>query len=163
MAFRKHKSISRIDHIKKRMKGWYVRVVFNGEIHSRFFSDGNYRNKTEALDSALDWRNRKERELGKPRTDRMVPSISRRNRTGVLGLRRTTKAMTRDGRRKGPVYEVTWHPTPKRMHRTTFSITKYGEREAFRLAAEFRKEKEREIYGKVVSPLKVPRRRTARS
>jgi hypothetical protein len=152
MAFRKYKSVSRIDHPSKHMHGWYVRVVFQGDIHSRFFSDRGYRIKRESLAAALKWRDRKEKELGKPRTDRMVPAFSTRNRTGILGLRRTTKAMTRDGSKKGPVYEVTWHPAPKQMRRTTFSITKYGAQEAFRRACEFRRTKELEIYGRELSP-----------
>jgi hypothetical protein len=39
MATSGYKSISRLDHPKKRTHGWYVRVVFQGEIHAHFFSD----------------------------------------------------------------------------------------------------------------------------
>jgi hypothetical protein len=111
------------------------------------------------LKAAIAWRNEKEQELGKPRTERIVTLMSPRNRTGVIGVRRTTKAMTRDGKKQGPVYEVTWQPTPNEIRRTSFSITKYGEREAFRRACAFRKAKEREMFGAELPPLKQTHRR----
>jgi len=159
MTARGYKSISRIDHPKKNTHGWYVRVAFKGTLHSRFFSDSGYRGKRPALQAARTWRDAKERELGKPRTERSVIAVSPRNRTGVIGVRRTTKARTRDGSKVGPVYEVTWRPASGPMHRTTFSITKFGKDEAFRRACAFRKEKEREMYGAELPSLKVRRRR----
>jgi hypothetical protein len=162
MTTRRYKSISRIDHPKKNTHGWYVRVAFKGEIHSRFFSDSSHRGKRQALQAARSWRDEQERALGKPRTERSVTGLSPRNRTGVIGVRRTTKARTRDGRKVSPVYEVTWRPTSGQLRRTTFSIRKYGQAEAFRRACAFRKEKEQEMYGAELPPLKgAPRRGTA--
>ncbi|HLF28140.1 MAG TPA: AP2 domain-containing protein [Anaerolineae bacterium] len=159
MTTRKHKSISRMDHSQKNTHGWYVRVAFKGKIHSHFFSDASHRGKRLALKAALAWRDDTERALGKPRTERSVVAASPRNRTGVIGVRRTTKARTRDGRKVSPVYEVTWRPASGLLHRTTFSIRKYGKEEAFRRACAFRKEKEREMYGAELPPLKTQRRK----
>jgi len=158
MSSRSFKSISRIDHPTKNTHGWYVRVAFKGDIHSRFFSDSSYQGKRKALKVARTWRDAKERELGKPRTERSVRAASSRNRTGVIGVRRTTKARTRDGSKVSPVYEVTWQSAPGQVRRTTFSITKYGKDEAFRRACAYRKEKEREMYGAALPPLKARRR-----
>jgi len=158
MSTRGYKSISRIDHPTKNMHGWYVRVAFKGQIHSHFFSDSGHRGKRNALKVARTWRDKKERELGKPRTERSVRAVSPRNRTGVIGVRRTTKARTRDGSKVSPVYEVTWQSAPGQVRRTTFSITKYGKAEAFRRACALRKEKEREMYGSALPPLKARRR-----
>jgi hypothetical protein len=160
MATRSYKSISRIDHAKKNMHGWYVRVAFKGQIHSRFFSDATHHGKRKALLAARTWRDDTERALGKPRTERSVTGLSARNRTGVIGVRRTTKARTRDGRKVSPVYEVTWRPASGQMRRTTFSIRKYGQAEAFRRACALRKEKEWEMYGAELPPLKSSRRRS---
>jgi hypothetical protein len=62
--------------------------------------------------------------------------------------------MTRDGLKKGPVYEVWWFPKPGVIRKTSISVYKYGEREAFRRALALRKEGEREMYGKQLSPMK---------
>ncbi len=70
-----------------------------------------------------------------------------RNRSGVVGIRRTTKAMTRDGLKKGPVYEVWWFPKRGVIRKTSVSIYKYGERGAFQRAYALRKAGEVEMYG----------------
>jgi hypothetical protein len=159
MSSQGNKSISRIDHPTKNTHGWYVRVAFKGEIHSRFFSDRSHHGKRLALKAARAWRDETERALGKPHTPRTVRAVSPRNRTGVIGVRRTTKARTRDGSKVSPVYEVTWQATPGQVRRTTFSIRKYGQAEAFRRACAFRKEKEQEMYGAALPPLKARRQR----
>jgi hypothetical protein len=150
-----------MDSPRKNTHGWYVRVVFRGQIHSRFFSDAIYHGKRKALQTARAWRDEQERVLGKPRTERSVAGLSPRNRTGVIGVRRTTKARTRDGRKVSPVYEVTWRLPSGPLRRTTFSIRKYGQAEAFRLACALRKEKERAMYGAELPPLKGSRRQGA--
>jgi hypothetical protein len=157
-----NKSISRIDHPPKNTHGGYVRVAFKGEIHSRFFSDSPHQGKRPALKAARAWRDETERAVGKPHTPRTVRAVSPRNRTGVIGVRRTTKARTRDGSKVSPVYEVTWQAAPGQVRRTTFSIRKYGQAEAFRRACAFRKEKEQEVYGAALPPLKAQRRRSPR-
>jgi len=162
MSTQSRKSISRIDHPTKNTHGWYVRVAFRGDLHARFFSDRPYRGKRPALKAARAWRDETERALGKPHTRRTVRTVSPRNRTGVIGVRRTTKARTRDGSKVSPVYEVTWQAAPGQVRRTTFSIRKYGQAEAFRRARAFRKEKEQEMYGAALPPLKARRRRSTR-
>jgi hypothetical protein len=147
MAQSGYKSVSRIDQDKKALHGWYVRVTFKGQTHPKFFSDAQYGSRPDALTEAVAWRDATEYALGKPRTERVVVALSRRNQTGVIGVRRSRKAMTRDGQKMGPVYEVYWRPTPQTLQRTTVSITKYGEQEAFRRAYVLRKAKERELYG----------------
>lgn len=148
-----HKGISRIDQAKRNTHGWYVRVSFNGKKLSKFFSDTAHGGKEEALASAVNYRNVAEQELGKPRTNRLVISRNPRNRSGITGVQRKTKVIkTEDGERLSRnVYEVTWNPEPGRMSRTWVSIDEYGEQAAFRKACAIRREKEREMYGSVVS------------
>jgi len=147
MATSGYKSISRVDHKAKHAYGWFVRIAFQGEMHQQFFSDIAHKGKRASLKAAITWRNRTERKLGKPRTERTVAMLSPRNRSGVVGVRRTAKAMTRDGSKMGPVYEVCWFPKPGVVRRTSFSILKYGEREAFRRACALRRKGEKEMYG----------------
>lgn len=152
MATSGYKSISRIDSELKNMHGWYVRVYFNGEIHARYFSDARYDSAEHALEEAINFRNETEAALGKPRTERPVVTTNPRNRSGVLGVHRTLKeSLTRTGKKSvSEVYAVTWAPEPNVVQRTSVSIEKYGEEEAFRRACEIRRKKEREIYGQEV-------------
>ena len=146
---RKYKSISRIDQPEKHTHGWYVRVRYNGNEVSRFFNDKLFGGKTKALDKAVNFRDRTERELGKPRTDRFVVGRGSRRKTQIVGVRQVMKTTrTADGTvRETPVFEVTWSPEPNVIGRTSVSINKYGKREAFRRAVAIREEKEREFYG----------------
>jgi hypothetical protein len=98
----------------------------------KFFSDKKYGDGLAALDEAILWRDRTERELGKPRTEQVVVASHRRNTTGVLGVRRRMKDSY-------DVFEVTWRKESGKLGRTSFSIAKYGERKAFRLAVRLRR------------------------
>lgn len=131
----KHKGITRIDHPAKRTFGYFVRVTWNKQRRSKFFSDSVYGDRLAALGAALEWRNEIEKELGKPRTERQVIGVSRTS-TGIVGVRRTVK----DGRE---VYEATWRDG-NRIKRTSYSIAKHGERRALALARRAREKFERQ-------------------
>lgn len=154
MAKSGHKGISRIDQPERRTHGWYVRVHFNGVRRAKFFSDAAHEGRDEALAAAVQWRNQTERELGKPRTERLVIARNPRNRSGITGVQRKTKVVRdeRGERVTRNVYEITWNPEPGRLARTWVSIDEYGEEAAFRKACAIRRQKEREMYGSVVEP-----------
>jgi hypothetical protein len=131
----RHKGVTRIDHPAKRTFGYFVRVTWNKQRRSKFFSDSVYGDRLAALSAALEWRNEAERELGKPRTERQVIGVSRTS-TGIVGVRRTVK----DGRE---VYEATWREG-NRIRRTSYSIAKHGEKRALSLARRAREKYERQ-------------------
>ncbi|MDF2440908.1 MAG: hypothetical protein JWN98_1892, partial [Abditibacteriota bacterium] len=139
-----HKGISRIDSFKNNTHGWYVRVQYRGETHSRFFSDSAHGGEQKGLTKAIRERNRLERELGKPRTDRTVAVGVGRNNSGVQGIKRVPKGL-------GYAYEVTWSPSPGVVQRTSVSIQKHGEEEAFRRAMRIRQSKERKHFGGLIT------------
>lgn len=147
-----YKGISRIDHAEKHTHGWYVRVCFDRQMHSKFFSDGSNGGKEKALKLSVKYRNELEKQLGKPRTDRIIVVSNARNTTGIIGVQRTMKntnpknGLTLDG----AVYEVTWSPEPNVLRKTSFSIEKYGEEGAFQKAVELRQKVEKKIYGRVI-------------
>ena len=133
----KEKGISRID--SGSTHGWFVRGYRNGKTFSRLFSDLKCGGKEEALQTARSFRSTLYRKLeempAKPRSRRIVTRDAR-NKTGVLGVCRTTKKSP-----KGVSHEcfsVSWRPSPGIQKCTSFSIRKYGEKEAFRLAVEHR-------------------------
>ncbi len=70
---------------------------------------------------------------------------NKNNATGVLGVSRTFKR-DRHGHRH-EVYAVSWNPAPGEARGTSFSIRKYGEETAFKMACKLRFQKMKEIYG----------------
>jgi hypothetical protein len=152
MAKSGFKGISRIDCPENKTVGWYVRVRLGNVTKSKFISDHKYGGKEEALKLAVAQRNKLEQELGKPRTDWIIVGNNPRNRTGVVGVRRTHKKYKgKDGRiYLNDVYEVTWNAGREKRGRTSVSIAKYGERSAFRRACAIRRQKEQLLYGDVV-------------
>ena len=148
-----YKGISRIEQEARNTYGWYVRVSFNNQKRVKFFSDAAYGGKEKALERAVEYRNKAEKELGKPRTDRLVIARNPRNTSGVMGVQKKTKeVVSEDGKKRvvKNVYEVTWNPEPGRLCRTWVSIDEYGEEAAFRKACAIRREKEKEMFGSVV-------------
>jgi len=139
-----HKGVSRVDSAKRKSHGWLVRVRFKGENRSGFFTDSTHGGKEKSLREAVRFRNALEREMGKPRTDRTLIVQPPQKTTGVPGVKRTLK----EG---ADVYEVTWCPRPNVVSRTSVSVAKYGEEQAFRRACRIRKSKERDLYGGAIS------------
>ena len=131
------KGISRIDDPGGHGVGWYARVRFRGKTHSKYFADASHLGTLKAFAKALAWRNEKERELGKPRTDRIVSSRAARGKvTGVYQSKQS--------------FVVAWSPEPGQLRREFVSISKYGRREAYRRAVELRRRHERAMHGRVL-------------
>jgi photosystem II stability/assembly factor-like uncharacterized protein len=133
----RHKNISRLDYPPKRMRGYWVRIQWQGEKHAKFFSDHFYGDALAALDAAKEWRNATEKAIGKPRTERLVIGAARASNTGVLGVRRLKENHTE-------YFEATWVAESGKMGRTRFSIAKHGEKKALRYAIKARQLHERE-------------------
>src|SRR3954452_21309238 len=93
MAKSGHKGISRIDQEDRNHHGWYVRVTFGGQKHSKFFSDSKHGGKEAALEASVVHRDQIEKDFGKPRTDRQVAPKTARNTSGVVGVRRRSRAL----------------------------------------------------------------------
>ncbi len=148
-----YKGISRIDHEAKHTHGWYVRVCYDRKMYSKFFSDASNGGKEKALKKAVKHRNDMEKQLGKPRTDRIIVVSNSRNSTGIIGVQRTFKGVPVKNAANplaGGQYEVTWSPEPNVLRKTSFSIEKHGEEGAFQKAVELRQKVEKKIYGRVI-------------
>jgi hypothetical protein len=144
------KGISRID--SGSTHGWFVRAYKNGKTYSKLFSDGKWNSTDEALAAARKHREGLYAHLAKiptkPRGRRIVFRDSR-NTTGVLGVSRSLKRTPAGVLSES--FAVTWRPEPGMQKCTSFSINKFGEEKAFRLAVAFRLRKLREIHGSAVA------------
>lgn len=140
------RGISRID--SGSTHGWFVRGYRNGKTYSKLFSDRKCGGKTKAHKMAKAHRDELDEMLAaipkRPRQRRIVHSDAR-NTTGELGVSRTTKIGPNGT--KHECYSVSWRPEPGVQKCTSFSIKKYGEKKAFKLAVEHRRAKMREIHG----------------
>lgn len=128
----KYKNITRMDYPAKRMHGYKVRIVWKGQKYEKFFSDHACGDRLSALVDALDWRHRTEVQIGKPRTERNIIGKVNSN-TGVMGVSRIRK----DGRE---VFEVAVVDADRKVHRTSYSIAKHGEKRALRKAIQVRRQ-----------------------
>lgn len=140
------KGIVRIDGASTH--GWQVRVYRGGTTRSRLFSDRRHGGREAALAAAIAYRETLAAEVeaeGAPALARRMHRANRSNQTGVLGISRTVK---RDPRgRPHEVYIVSWCPTPGTSRSTSFSIRRWGEDTAFRLACQKRWAEMRAIHG----------------
>ncbi len=132
LLLEKHKDIARIDQESKRTHGWYVRVRFLGKTHSKFFSDRKCGGRYSSLLSAISWRDKTEKKLGKIRTNKHMVTVSNSG-TGVVGVRLNDRLNR---------YEVSWVTDIGKQGKTSVSINKHGKKVAFEKACEIRKERE---------------------
>ncbi len=142
----RNKGISRID--SGTTHGWFVRGYKNRKTYPKLFSDLKCGGKRKAQQAARDFRDKLFVKLAqiptKPRGPRIVYRDVR-NTTGVLGVCRTAK--TSPNGTINECYSVSWRPAPGEQKCTSFSIRKYGEKKAFKLAVAHRRKMLRQIHG----------------
>ncbi|MEM6885359.1 MAG: AP2 domain-containing protein [Verrucomicrobiota bacterium] len=131
------KGISRIDQEEKHNHGWFVRVTRKGKTYSAFFTDKKHGGKGKALAAA---------KVGLEKLRAKYPPMSRKEfarvqrrktKSGIVGVTRLTKKV------KGKDYDfwqATWSPRTGVIEKKVYSITKYGEDKAKKLAVKARKE-----------------------
>ena len=141
------KGISRID--SGATHGWFVRGYRNGKTYSKHFSDRKCGGKGKAQKLAKAYRDVLNAELKtipkKPRKRRIF-TIDSRNTTGELGVSRTVKKSPNGNTHE--YYIAGWRAEDKKLKRASFSINKYGEEKAFKMAVDHRRKMMREIHGK---------------
>lgn len=133
----KEKGITRCDYARNH--GYRAYIKFKGKEYQRFFGDKG--DPEEALARARHWRRAKLRDLqSSADADVSLKEKAVNNKSGITGVHcRPTK------------WCATWVEKGHNIHHS-FSIEKYGEREAFRLACQERAEAEKRLYGAVIQP-----------
>lgn len=124
--------------------GYQVRVVRNGEEHSRYFSFAVWGGKRRALDAAVNWRDMTKAKLGEPKR---FEGEARNKSTGVRGV---SKVIHQDKRRghSNLRYQVTWTKENGQQAARTFQVGRVDqisadeELHAYRTAVAFRKKYE---------------------
>lgn len=138
-----NRNITRMDHEK--VRGYWVRVVKDGRLHQKLFSDGQYGGPRKALVSARAYRDQLRRNLFGEHADagRRVCTSFKSNSSGVVGVHYVEKQR---GNSVSRAYVASWCPIKggPQKHKY-FSVKKLGKREAFRQAVAFRKARVEEI------------------
>jgi len=147
---------AKVSNAKGPTNGWYVRIFFNNKQYAKFFSDKAHEGRGKALIKAQAWRNKIEKEIGKPRTNERV-IVGRDHPTSV----NLTKCKDRRGNPR-ECYQVVYFPEPNSRKVKRFIITSTTPKAAARKKAiEFKKEKELEIYGSIIGEKKKRTRKSA--
>jgi len=108
-----------------------------GTKYAKFFSDRVLGSPERALVAARIWRDELIKEVSRQEHARTCQT-SARNSSGVVGVSRIRVVAA-----NGITYEfwqATWSPEPGKRKCVKFSIKRYGDREAFRLAVQARTE-----------------------
>ncbi|MGI9518133.1 MAG: AP2/ERF family transcription factor [Pirellulaceae bacterium] len=119
--------------------GWEVRMQRRGRKYEKFFADGRHGGRRKALQAAKYYRDELEQRL-KPWTVRELSrKPSARNTSGIVGVRKAYQVEESDDY----VYTYTfwiaqWTDGKGKRKTRSFSVDKYGDEEAFRLAAQAR-------------------------
>ena len=142
-----NKGISRIESEDSHTYGWYVRVRFNGKVKSKFFSDRKNGGVAQALNKARRFYKKEMQKILKKThgeapeklPNRILVTKNKNNNTGVVGVQKIERQNT--GGSVYKAYRVCWTEKTGKAKTKFFSIAKFGEKEAFRMACEFRKQR----------------------
>jgi len=129
-------AIARIDLAGASTHGWQVRLQRRGVKYAKYFGDRVHGSPATALVAARAWRDELLREINANEQKRIC-TRSARNRSGVVGVSKVTVVSN------GSSYlfwQATWSPAPGKRRCIKFSIRRYGDREAFRMAVEARED-----------------------
>jgi hypothetical protein len=133
--------ITRVDtkRGKQSTHGWEFRIHRLSGVIEEFFSDSKYGGKDEALKEARRFRNSKLKEF--PKLDRReVAELRKKNnpnkKIGVSLVKQTDRRTY--GIYEYWYYQAYWSPSPGVHKARRFSVNKYGDAKAYKLACEVR-------------------------
>ena len=130
-------AIARIDLPGASTHGWQVRLQRRGQRYAKYFGDRQYGGAAGALVEARRWRDQVLAELAAVPAGR-VCRVSVRNSSGVVGVSRICVSAA-----NGESYffwQATWSSGAGQRQCVKFSVRRYGDRQAFRMAVEARRE-----------------------
>jgi hypothetical protein len=120
--------------------GWEVRMQRRGKKTEKFFSDNAFGGNRAALEAAKKFRDQLESSSRKYSVKELARKPSRRNKSGIVGVRLHEQIDTRGDFEYHYWYWVAqWTDGLGRRRTRSFSVHTYGDEEAFRLACEARR------------------------
>ena len=137
MALNPNRNLTRID--RETSGGYMVRIMRKGKLHSDYFGDLECGSKRKALIAAKKCRDELEAKL-KGFTPKQKAKRERANNTsGVVGVRYAEETDQRwESQPKYGYWVAQWSPSKGVRKTARFSVEKYGDDEAYRLAVKAR-------------------------
>jgi len=130
------KGICRIDQPEKRNHGWFIRITRKGKCYSAFCSDRKCGGKSNGLIKAKAIYT-KMAKAHPPMSRREFAQVVRRpNKTGIPGVTKLIKLVQG---KKYSFWLATWSPKPGVVAKKAFSVGRYGDVKAKKLAIQARK------------------------
>ncbi len=139
MALNANRNILRIDR-ETHAGGYLVRVTRKGKMTSEYFTDEDYGGKRKALLAAKEYRDELEDTLKGYTAQQLARKVRSNNTSGLTGVRFVVEADPRWP--SNPEYEywvAQWSPEQGVRKTQRFSVEKYGNDKAYRLAVSARK------------------------
>jgi hypothetical protein len=141
--------ICRVDNDANRTHGWLVTIQRRGKKYCKLFSDKKHRGEAAAFDAAKCYRDRLIAKHPPMKLGRYMAIQRSNNRSGEVGVGRyvtsETKTFSPDKQRWHWV--ASWTRLDGSRGRAKFSVAKYGEEGAHRMALDARKEALKAIQG----------------
>ncbi|MEM9586078.1 MAG: AP2/ERF family transcription factor [Planctomycetota bacterium] len=141
---RANRNISRVDADSKH--GYLVRVMRRGNRKQKFFSDSTYGGKRKAQDAARAFRDKLEKSMKSYSAKELAKKERSNNTSGTVGVRLVEETDYRWASEPTYRYWVAqWSPAKGVRRTKRFSVEKYGEDEAYRLAVNARRKGVRQM------------------
>lgn len=156
--------ISRVDNEVSRTHGWLVTVQRRGVIFRKHFSDGVHGSKQKSFLVAKSFRDEVIAKYPPFSMREYSNIVKKNNRSGVVGVCRYCASETRDlpEEKQRWFWVASWPLPDGRRKRVKFSVKKYGEEGAFKMALKSRKDALKALDGEF-DPGAVRRRPARRS
>lgn len=134
--------ISRVDNEASRTHGWLVTVQRRGVIFRKHFSDGILGGKQKSFLAAKAFRDEVIAKYPPFSMREYSNIVKKNNRSGVVGVCRYCASETRDlpEEKQRWFWVASWPLPDGRRKRVKFSVKKYGEEGAFKMALKARKD-----------------------
>ncbi|TWT49336.1 AP2 domain protein [Rubripirellula amarantea] len=119
--------------------GFLVRITRKGKLTSQYFRDEDYGGKRKALAAAKEYRDKIEATKKGYSTKELAKRARANNTSGITGVRLVTEVDPRWPSEPEYKYWVAqWSPSKGVRKTKRFSVDKYGDKEAYRLAVKAR-------------------------
>ena len=141
--------VTRVDNAHSRTHGWMVTIQRRGVIYRKQFSDGVFGGKARSLAAARAWRDEIVARHPPLSKREHAQILKKNNKSGVVGVCRcyaSDKSGSKDAGKRW-FWVASWVLPDGRARRAKFSVNKYGEEEAFRLAVKARRGALRQMEG----------------
>lgn len=141
--------VTRVDNPNSRTHGWLVTIQRRGVIFRKQFSDGVLGGKTRSLTAAKAYRDDILAKYPPLSKREHAEILKKNNKSGVVGVCRYCASETsgRPNADKRWFWVASWVLPDGRAKRVKFSIRKYGEEDAFKLAVKARRCAVRQMQG----------------